>query len=77
MYLRRIARASVPIRCQVNKKLNKKTVKNLKIYFLKNNKMEKENLNLDKELVNNEITSSEVDTTKETKEVDETTNESL
>jgi hypothetical protein len=38
--------------------------------------MEKE-INLDKELVNNEITSSEVDTTKEIKEVDETTNESL
>gem|GEM_PF-1829435 len=76
MYLRRIARASVPIRCQVNKKLNKKTVKKLKIYFLKNKKMEKE-INLDKELANNKTTSSEVDTTKEIKEVDETTNESL
>jgi len=76
VYLRRIARASVPIRCQVNKKLNKKTVKKLKIYFLKNKKMEKE-INLDKELANNKTTSSEVDTTKEIKEVDETTNESL
>jgi hypothetical protein len=34
-------------------------------------------INLDKELVNIKTTSSEVDTTKETKEVDETTNESL
>ncbi|HOQ79055.1 MAG TPA: KH domain-containing protein [Candidatus Absconditabacterales bacterium] len=38
--------------------------------------MEKE-INLDKELANNKTTSSEVDTTKEIKEVDETTNESL
>jgi hypothetical protein len=38
--------------------------------------MEKE-INLDKELVNIKTTSSEVDTTKEIKEVDETTNESL
>jgi hypothetical protein len=39
--------------------------------------MANKKLNLDNKVVNNEITSSEVDTTKEIKEVDETTNESL